>query len=230
MEPGGRRPAPQSLRPLQEFMNTYNMEREHLGLPKDEFGSPGALHRWLADQGLLRGKVRVRESDRRRALDARAALRRLALAHNGMPADRADVTILDRLARQARLVIRFQRDGTMRLEPVMAGALGALGRLLAAALTAQIDGTWARLKACRRCHWAFYDHSKNRSGRWCVMSICGNRVKAQNYRVHHRGLRRRRASSRLPASRFANGHGRSRGRSIRRPARAPAAARPRSGR
>ena len=201
MEPGGRRPAPRTLRPLQEFINTYNMEREHLGLRKDEFGSPADLRRWLAERGLLRGNARVRESDRRRALEVRAALRRLMLAHNGMPAHTADVTILNGLARQARLVIRFRRDGTMRLEPVTAGAVGALGRLLAAALTAQIDGTWERLKACRRCHWAFYDHSKNRSGRWCVMSICGNRVKAQTYRAHHHGSTRGRASSRPPPSR-----------------------------
>jgi predicted RNA-binding Zn ribbon-like protein len=201
MEPGGRRPAPPTLRPLQEFINTYNMEREHLGLRKDEFGSPVDLRRWLAEQGLLRGNARVGESDRRRALEVRAALRRLVLAHNGMPAHLGDVTILNHLGRQARLVIRFRRDGTMRLEPVTTGAVGALGRLLAAAVTAQIDGTWKRLKACRRCHWAFYDHSKNRSGRWCVMSICGNRVKAQAYRAHHRGSKRGRASSRPPMSR-----------------------------
>jgi len=200
MEPGGRRPAPRTLRPLQEFINTYNMERERLGLRRDEFESPVDLRRWLAEQGLLRGNARVRESDRRHALEVRAALRRLALAHNGTPAHSADITILNRLARQARLVIRFGRDGTMRLEPVTTGAVGALGRLLAAALRAQIDGTWGRLKACRRCHWAFYDHSKNRSGRWCVMSICGNRVKAQTYRAHRRGPRRGRGSPRTTMS------------------------------
>jgi predicted RNA-binding Zn ribbon-like protein len=201
MEPGGRRPAPRTLRPVQEFINTYNMEREHLGLRKDEFGSPGDLRCWLAEQGLLRGNAHVRESDRRRALEVRAALRSLVLAHNGMPAHSADVTILNRLARQVRLVIRFRRDGTMRLEPVSAGAAGALGSLLAAAVTAQIDGTWERLKACRRCHWAFYDHSKTRSGRWCVMSICGNRVKAQTHRAQHRSTTRGRPSSRPPSSR-----------------------------
>ena len=43
------------------------------------------------------------------------------------------------------------------------------------------DGTWSRLKACREddCHWAFYDRSRNRSGQWCVMAVCGNRNKAR---------------------------------------------------
>lgn len=196
MEPGGRRPAPRTLRLLQQFINTYNIEREHLGLRQEEFVSPADLRRWLAGHGLLRGNARVRDSELRSAVEVREALRRLALAHNKMPAHSADVSVLNHLARQARLVIRFRRDGTMALEPDTAGPVGALGRLLAAALTAQIDGTWARLKACRRCHWAFYDHSKNRSGRWCVMSICGNRVKAQTHRAHRRVSRRARVVAR----------------------------------
>lgn len=195
MEPGGRRPAPRALRPLQQFINTYNVERHHLGLRQDEFVSPADLRRWLTGQGLLRGTARVGDPDLRRAVTVREALRRLVLAHNRTPAHSADVRILNRLARDARLVLHFRRDGTMRLEPTAAGVLGALGRLLAAALTAQFDGTWDRLKACRRCQWTFYDHSKNRSGRWCVMSICGNRVKARNYRTYHRGARRARRPS-----------------------------------
>ena len=100
--------------------------------------------------------------------------------------DSTAVGVLNRLARDARMVVRLRQDGQMRLESHAAGLIGALGRLVAAAFTAQIEGTWQRLKACRRCQWAFYDHSKNRSGRWCVMSICGNRMKAQAYRSRHR--------------------------------------------
>ena len=57
------------------------------------------------------------------------------------------------------------------------------------------QGTWARLKACHRdpCFWAFYDHSKNRSGRWCRMEDCGNIEKARAFRersaAQHRGPR-----------------------------------------
>ncbi len=49
-----------------------------------------------------------------------------------------------------------------------------------------VDGTWSRLKACRQCEWAFYDWSKNRSGRWCAMSVCGNRTKVRAYRARRR--------------------------------------------
>jgi len=46
-----------------------------------------------------------------------------------------------------------------------------------------LDGTWARLKVCAEdaCMWAFYDRSKNRSGNWCSMAVCGNRMKARRH-------------------------------------------------
>ncbi len=190
MEPGGRRPPPRPLRLLQQFINTYNVEREHIGLRTEEFASSADLRRWLVRHALLPRTARVRTFEVRRALEVREALRRLLLAHNGSSMDSTAVEILNRLSQDARLVVRLRRDGQMRLEVGAPGLTGALGRLLAAALIAQIEGTWPRLKACRRCHWAFYDHSKNRSGRWCVMSICGNRSKAEAYRTRHRRNRR----------------------------------------
>lgn len=189
-EPGRREPAPGALRLLQQFVNTYNIERGHLGLRTEEFAAPAHLRRWLVGHGLLPRGVRVQPAGVRRAIAVREALRRLLLAHNGRPVGRAAVKTLNRLTGEARLVVRLRRDGRMWLEPRAAGVTGALGRLLAAAYMAQIEGTWPRLKACRRCHWAFYDHSKNRAGRWCVMSICGNRMKARAYRSRYRAPRR----------------------------------------
>jgi predicted RNA-binding Zn ribbon-like protein len=62
------------------------------------------------------------------------------------------------------------------------GVDGAFGRIVAIVFKAMLDGSWARLKACRQCGWAFYDTSKNRSGSWCSMQICGNRTKTRAYR------------------------------------------------
>ena len=49
-------------------------------------------------------------------------------------------------------------------------------------------GSWERLKACPReeCEWAFFDRSKNRSGRWCRMEECGNLAKARAFRERRR--------------------------------------------
>ena len=186
MEPGRRPPAPGTLHLLQQFINTYNIEREHIGLRTEEFESPVDLRRWLVKHALLARGVRIDAGELRRAREVREALRRLLLAHNGRPVESTAVEVLNRLARDARLEVRLRPDGQMGLESRAAGLVGSLGRLVAAAFMAQAEGTWQRLKACRRCHWAFYDQSKNRSGRWCVMSICGNRVKAQAYRARRR--------------------------------------------
>ena len=69
-----------------------------------------------------------------------------------------------------------------------------LGRIVAALHEAIWAGEFDRLKACEResCRAVFHDRSKNRSGRWCSMAICGAREKsARAYR------RRRRRPSRL---------------------------------
>jgi predicted RNA-binding Zn ribbon-like protein len=62
---------------------------------------------------------------------------------------------------------------------------GAIGRVLAVVYGAMADGSWERLKACPRevCHWVFYDASRNRSGKWCAMSVCGNRTKKARLRA-----------------------------------------------
>ncbi len=71
-----------------------------------------------------------------------------------------------------------------QLTPSGKGADAGLASLLAIVATAQADGSWPRLKACADdgCLWAFFDHSKNRRGRWCSMAVCGNQHKARQYR------------------------------------------------
>lgn len=61
--------------------------------------------------------------------------------------------------------------------------------MLDAVRQASEDGSWVRLKACARpsCRWAYYDHSRNRSGRWCTMAGCGNAVKMQKAYASRKG-------------------------------------------
>jgi predicted RNA-binding Zn ribbon-like protein len=94
---------------------------------------------------------------------------------------------LSQAAERARFAVRFDPEGSVRLEPGAGGIDGALGRLVAIVAAAMVDGTWSRLKACQadRCGWAFYDHARNRSRRWCSMAVCGNRTKARSYRRRH---------------------------------------------
>ena len=85
---------------------------------------------------------------------------------------------------EAELAVHFGEDATVHLQPGSDGLAGALAALLVPIAKASGDGTWQRVKACRAddCRWAFYDRSRNHSGTWCDMAVCGNRTKVRAYR------------------------------------------------
>jgi hypothetical protein len=163
-------PAPGRLELVQRFVNT--VDHEH---GRELLYSPARLRTVLLSLGLLDPAARVSEADLERALELRERLRGLALANN----DGTEDSVLE-----AELVVRLDgREGV--LEPARRNVDGALADLVGIVYTAMADGTWPRLKACRRdvCHWLFYDRSRNRSAVWCQMAVCGNRTKTKAYRA-----------------------------------------------
>ena len=186
-EPGGREAAPGPLALVQAFVNTGVAERGW-----DAIGEQGSLRLWLAKRELLAEGVPVEDDDVGRAREVREALRALLVCNNGRGVDPAAVGTLNRAAERAKLSIRFGADGRSALEAGAGGVDGALGHVVAAVHSGMGEGAWGRLKACanEECRWAFYDRSKNRSGRWCSMGVCGNRSKTRAYR--------RRTSDRAP--------------------------------
>jgi predicted RNA-binding Zn ribbon-like protein len=179
--PEKRAPAPLDV--VQRFVNSVDLEDGD-----EELSSPRALYDWFAERGLMERGEPVSDGDLRRAIDVREGLRAVLLSHNGEPLDPGAVERLDRAASRAGLRLRFHEDGGAELGPDAAGVDGALARLMAIVADARVDGTWPRLKACLHddCLWAFYDHSKNRSGKWCKMEVCGNVEKARAYRQRRR--------------------------------------------
>jgi predicted RNA-binding Zn ribbon-like protein len=115
----------------------------------------------------------------------REAIRSLLLANNGFELDPEAIATINEAAHRAEVVVSFGDAGAPQLAPVRSGLEGALGRLLGVAFQSMAEGTWKRLKACpaHDCEWAFYDASKNMSGTWCDMKVCGNRAKARSYRA-----------------------------------------------
>jgi predicted RNA-binding Zn ribbon-like protein len=175
--------APGELETVRDFVNTVDVEQE-----QEQLASPGALVAWLAERGLAPTDAQATQSDLARAIELREALRAVLLFHNGDPPATAAVSeTLDAVARRARVHLRFAADASAVLESEAGGVDGALGRVLAIVHDSIAQGTWSRLKACREhtCEWAFYDHTKNRSGAWCNMRVCGNRAKARAYRERH---------------------------------------------
>jgi len=178
----GTKPAPEELVLVQAFINTAELE-----VGADALTTPKQLKDWLSHLDLLDASTPVNEGDVAAAIATREALRNLVLANNGGAADGNAVETLNRAARCAQLSPRFGSDGHARLEARAPGIDGAIGRILASVFDAMESGQWARLKACpaENCLWAFYDETKNRSGTWCTMSVCGNRAKARSFRKRH---------------------------------------------
>jgi predicted RNA-binding Zn ribbon-like protein len=176
-----RQDAPGELDTVRRFVNSRDKEQG-----TDVIADPAGLARWLADYELLAPDVEVGEADVRRAREVREALRAQLMANNGAEPDPDAVKRLHAAAERAGIGLTFTPEGS-HLAPAAGGVDGAIGRLLTIVHAAEHDGTWMRLKACPwdTCHWAFYDNTKNASGVWCTMEVCGNRAKAKAYRERH---------------------------------------------
>lgn len=173
--------APGRLEVVRRFVNTRDVED---GI--EELDTPEATATWLQSQGLP-GPDRVSRAQLRRLTALREALRALMLANNSGADDQGALEHLRTEASRAPLQVRFDEGGDSALVPAAKGVDAVVGELLGIVHGAMADGTWPRLKACRSdtCEWAFYDRSRNRSGAWCSMAVCGNREKARSYRHRH---------------------------------------------
>jgi predicted RNA-binding Zn ribbon-like protein len=172
-------PAPNDLGLVLEFVNTLDIDSG-----EDRLSTPGELAEWLAGHGLLDSSRELEGGEVSDALRLREALRAAMLANNGGARDESVELTLEAVARRGSLEIHFPAADSVRIEPRAAGFAGALAALLVPVAHAIGDGSWRRAKACRApdCQWAFYDRSRNRSGAWCAMAVCGNREKVRAYR------------------------------------------------
>ena len=99
-----------------------------------------------------------------------------------------DETMMPALFTFPNRILFGEGSRTSLAEELRGTGLATMSLLPGSVETAMLDGSWERLKACRNCHWSFYDYSPNRSATWCSMQLCGNRKKTRAYR-------RRRAKS-----------------------------------
>jgi predicted RNA-binding Zn ribbon-like protein len=187
LQPGERAPAPPPLSLVQDFVNTLNREQED-----EQLSSEDDLRAWLLDRHLIVADEIVTRRDLRDAHELRETLRAMLLGNNGAEVPPHVQQTFDRFADDAPLVARAEIDGSVALRPERAGVPGAWAVVLGTIARANENGTWPRLKTCPadKCEWVFYDHSRNRSGRWCTMRLCGAQAKMRRYRQRHAGARR----------------------------------------
>lgn len=182
LQPGQRPPAPGQLALVQAFLNTHFDLGARWG--EEVLHSPAALGEWFSAHGLAANGSVPSSRELRQALGLRGAMRAVI----DRPGDVRSLEELTRNAADAAATASFANGVPRFVPPLNSGAVGALGALAAIAAAAMLDGTWSRLKLCpgSHCGWAFYDQSRNRSGRWCSMSVCGSRTKARAHYARRR--------------------------------------------
>ena len=171
--------APGRLNRVRQFLNTVEFEKDSA---HDELVDASSAASWLADFGFMDP---LSADELRELREFREAIRAVLLANNGDGDYDVAWRALAGLAHRTPVDIVIEPEGGCRLAPCTDGGGAAVkADLLATIYDSVRDGSWRRLKACRKdtCLWAFYDHSKNGSGAWCDMAVCGNRVKAQRRR------------------------------------------------
>jgi predicted RNA-binding Zn ribbon-like protein len=184
---------PKEIKLVNEFLNTLNLVTFGNNASKhdderDELRTVDGFTAWLRARGLVGGDVVVSESDRELAVRVRNALRDAAEANTPSKASdawtRRESITVDTVLSELPLVVHLGEDRRPHLTTDLTGARGALARVLADVAVAMAKGTWDRLRICSAedCRWAYYDHSKSRTGRWCAMETCGNRHKTRRYR------------------------------------------------
>ena len=172
--------APEPLGLVQRFANTRNRMRGY-----DLLESPEQARGWLEESGY--GPVgSIGETELARLRELRERLRDILLSHNlGTSSKVAEASSrLTDLVGNIAPGVSFDSSGRPLLSSPSTGTEKVIEDLLIAAIGAGYEGAWQRLKACANdeCRWIFYDTSKNRSGSWCAMEICGSRAKMRSYR------------------------------------------------
>jgi predicted RNA-binding Zn ribbon-like protein len=173
------RAAPSDLELVRRFCNTFNRENG-----ADRFATPDGFDEWLRGEGRTQTQPSCR--DLARIVAFREALHAITRANQEQRATHAALADVAGKVTDVRYRIRATPAGLQLVPEAPTPTAVFLGELALICKRADDDGTVRRLKSCAHCRWTIYDASKNQSGRWCTMSICGTRHNARAYRRRHR--------------------------------------------
>ncbi len=193
LEPGTRPPAPEPVRLVQRFLNSVDIEGG-----EEAFDGPLGVRQWLASVGLPGSRSPLSDADVASVIELREAIRDVLEGRTHGRTSESSIRRFDRAADALPLRVRATADGIGLAPGRPAGLAAALGRILGVLAQAAADGTLDRLKVCSNdvCRWAYFDASRNRSGRWCTMAVCGNRIKSRAFRGRSRRPADRRVAGR----------------------------------
>jgi predicted RNA-binding Zn ribbon-like protein len=185
---------PDELAHLYDFANTLDLRHfTHHGVahvPGDAFTGTRELGAWMSARGLLRPGDKITPAMLQTALALRSGVRAYLECDAAERRSNKDVLrSLNRAIGPFHLVVEARDGGSMKLRPARDDALAGLSAIVAELHNGAASGSLDRLKTCaaEECRRVFFDRSKPASRRWCVSTLCGNRIKTRTYRARHQG-------------------------------------------
>lgn len=181
----GLLPAPGGLALVQDLLNTRKISNrgvDLLGTVDLARGFlPGLLQEWAADSDRVAPTPEWVDELTARDLQALFDLR----------ADVVGVTGDGPAAAPPQLptaALELSADGRISLQPTGSGRQQVAAAVWIEVFLAQQRGDWQRLKICRNpvCGSAFFDRSKNNSGVWHDVKVCGNAANLRASRARKR--------------------------------------------
>jgi predicted RNA-binding Zn ribbon-like protein len=184
---------PDELANLYDFANTLDVRHfiHHGAVHEqgDELKGTRELGAWMSRRGLLFTNAKISPAMFETALQLRAALRDY-LQRDPLERGKNSEALrsLNRMIGLFPLVAEARGKDGLMLKAARDDALAGLSAIVAEFYDASRNGTLDRLKMCAsdECRRVFFDRSKPATRRWCMSTLCGNRIKTRNYRERQR--------------------------------------------
>jgi predicted RNA-binding Zn ribbon-like protein len=184
---------PDELAHLYDFANSLDVRHFiHRGVQhaqNDELAGPRELGAWMAKHRLSSSGGRITSAMFETAVQLRADIRAF-LGHDPVERRRkaGRAGLLNGALKLFPLVAEAQGERGFALRASRDDALAGLSVVVAELYDGATQGRLDRLKMCaaEECRRVFYDRSKPATRRWCMSTLCGNRIKTRTYRARHR--------------------------------------------
>lgn len=184
---------PDALANVYDFANTLDVRHfTHFGVEhpeSDELAGPKELVDWMRERGLGADSARVTPAMFETALRLRGALRAyLQCEPTERLRSRSVLGALNDALAPFPLRVETRAGRGAMLSAARQDALAGLSAIAIELHDATLVGTLDRLKMCasEECRRVFFDRSKPSTRRWCMSTLCGNRMKTRAYRERQR--------------------------------------------
>ncbi|GAA1299148.1 CGNR zinc finger domain-containing protein [Pseudonocardia xinjiangensis] len=181
--------APGGLAFVQDLLNTFSAGKPRKPDWLEDLGAAqvwldAALSGWSRATGRRAPVVELDDRDRESLHDFRGSLRRM-LARQG---DGASPGPGSPAFPSMAASMRVDESGTITTEAAGTGWRRVASLALIECFEAQQTDALRRLKICRneRCACAFFDRSRNKTGVWHDVRVCGNATNLRAYRARQR--------------------------------------------